>query len=413
MPKVVILNDASVARGGATGLALLQARLLRARGLAVVFASADRGAGAAALRDIGVEVHLAGAQPLTEAAPHVAATRGLYNPAVARMLARVIAAHDGPDTVYHVHSWSKALTPAVFAALRPVAPRVFIHAHDFFLACPNGGFMDYQAMRPCARRGLSAACLTTQCDKRSFAQKLWRSARQAILHRSLPRRAPWGGIVLIHPAMAPRLVAQGYPAERLRVLRNPAEALSPRRIPAETNRGFLFIGRIEAEKGIEELIAAAQAAGVALTVVGEGPLRGPLSRAHPQLRFTGWLDRAGMLAEAQQARAVVMPSRYPEPFGLVAAEAVLSGLPVILSEPALLAPEIAAQGLGWACDTRDPAAFAALLRQVADLPPAALRQVSEAGFGARAGLCLTTDAWCDGLLELYAGVTGSLAAGPG
>ncbi|WP_444430903.1 hypothetical protein ACTTAM_08565 [Rhodobacter capsulatus] len=45
MPKVVILNDASVARGGATGLALLQARLLRARGLAVVFASADRGAG--------------------------------------------------------------------------------------------------------------------------------------------------------------------------------------------------------------------------------------------------------------------------------------------------------------------------------------------------------------------------------
>ncbi|WP_444430905.1 glycosyltransferase [Rhodobacter capsulatus] len=146
---------------------------------------------------------------------------------------------------------------------------------------------------------------------------------------------------------------------------------------------------------------------------GRGPLRAPLSRAHPQLRFTGWLDRAGMLAEAQQARAVVMPSRYPEPFGLVAAEAVLSGLPVILSEPALLAPEIAAQGLGWACDTRDPAAFAALLRLVADLPPAALRQVSEAGFGARAGLCLTTDAWCDGLLELYAGVTGSLAAGPG
>lgn len=405
MTKVIIVNDASIARGGATGLSLLQARLLRARGVEVVFAAADQGGGAEELRALGIEVHAAGAEALTKAPPLVAATRGLFNPAVKQMLERVIAAHDGPDTVYHVHSWSKTLTPAAFAALQPVAPRCFLHAHDFFLACPNGGFMDYQAMQPCDRRGLSASCLLTQCDKRSYAQKLWRCTRQAILHRTLPRDAPWGGILLIHPAMAPRFVAQGYPASRITAVRNPAEALSPTRIPAEMNAGFLFIGRVEAEKGIEDLIAAAESAGVALTVVGEGPLREPLALAHPQVRFTGWLDRAGMLAEAQGARAVVMPSRYPEPFGLVAAEASLSGLPVIVSETALLGPEIAAQGLGWSCDTRDPARFAALLRSVAALAAPDLRRISETGFSAAAGLSLTPEAWIARLLDLYAGVT--------
>ena len=39
--RVVIINDDSVARGGATALALLEAELLRARGVETVYATGD------------------------------------------------------------------------------------------------------------------------------------------------------------------------------------------------------------------------------------------------------------------------------------------------------------------------------------------------------------------------------------
>ncbi len=399
--KIVVVNDASLARGGATGLSLLQAKLLHERGLEVVFVAADRG-GNEELELSGIRSYCAGNDPLTKAPKHVAMTRGLYNPNVSALLRSVIAKEDGPDTVYHVHSWSKTLTPAVFSALQSVASRVFIHAHDFFLACPNGGFMDYKAMQPCHRDALSMSCLSTNCDKRSYAQKGWRVARQLVLQRALPRHAPWAGILMIHPAMADRLEAYGYPRESLVPLRNPAVALASERITAEANGGYLFIGRVEPEKGVEELITAAGATGVALTAIGDGPLREELMARYPEVTFPGWLTRDEMLQHARRARALIMPSRYPEPFGLVAAEASLAGLPVIVSKGALLGPEIADRKLGWMVDTRDPDLFAALLSEVAALPEEEIRAISLRAFSGEAGLCLSPEAWIDAQLGLYA-----------
>lgn len=402
--RVVIVNDASTARGGATGLALMQARLMRGRGLDVTYFAADTEPNAE-LAALGVTLINAGAEPLMKSTAMVAATRGLYNRDVRRLMSALIAQQDSAETVYHVHSWSKALSVSLFSALAPVAPRVFIHGHDFFLACPNGGFMDYRAMEPCTRTPLSRACLTTNCDKRSLAQKGWRVARSALLTRTLPKAAPWGGVMMIHPLMRRYFERAGYPAGLLSALRNPATALTGQRVRAESNTGLLFIGRIEAEKGIEDLIAAAEAAAMPLTVIGEGPLQAPLAAAHPKVRFTGWRERAAIAAEANQARALVMPSRYPEPFGLVAAEAALSGLPAVVSRPALLSAEIEAGGLGWACDTRDAAEFAALLGEIAAMPAADMEAMSRRARAGGTALCTTPEAWIDAILAAYAAAT--------
>lgn len=409
-PRIVIVNDASVARGGATGLALLQARLLRARGFEVTYVAGDRG-GNPDLPGLGIEVITAGAEALMAAPPLTAATRGLYNRAARDLLARLIETRDTPETVYHVHGFSKVLSPSIFAALRRVAPRVFLHAHDFFLACPNGAFMDYQAMQPCERVPLSAGCLATGCDKRNHAQKLWRVARQAVLHRTLPRDAPWGGIVMIHPAMGRYLEKAGYPPALLHSLRNPATAFRAERVRAEENREILFIGRVEAEKGIEELLAAAAAARVPLRVIGDGPLRESLAARHPEVGFAGWMERPQIAREIAGARALVMPSRYPEPFGLVAAEAALSGLPVLLSRTAFLGPEMERAGLGMTCDTRDPGAFAAALRRIAELPAEEIAGMSRRGAAGAAGLCTGPDDWIEAQIRLWRGAIAGAPAG--
>ena len=401
--KVVIINDASVARGGATGLSLMQAKLLRERGLDVIFFAADKLENED-LTAAGVRHVNAGASPLMKSHPIKAATRGMYNAAVRDRLADLVSEVDTPQTVYHVHSWSKTLTTSVFAALRPVFNRTFVHAHDFFLACPNGGFMDYQAMKPCDRKPLGFDCLSTNCDKRSYAQKLWRVGRQNVLRRVLPSSSPLAGVFMIHPEMARYLKKAGFCDQQLITLRNPATAFSDTRVHAEANNRFIFVGRVEAEKGVEELVLSAKRTGVALTVVGDGPLRENLAKAYPEVQFTGWKDRSEIQGLIGSARALVMPSRYPEPFGLVVVEAALSGVPIILSETAFLSREVESAGLGYACNTGDPNQFDNILRRMQSATKDTVKNMSERGFGGEDALCTTPDDWVAQQIKHYGAV---------
>lgn len=408
LSRVVVLNDASVARGGATGLALAAIRGLRGRGVPVTLITGDAGADPA-LAALGVDVVAAGDQRLAERRGGWAAGRGLYHPAARRLVGRWIAAHDTPRTVYHVHGWAQILSPSIFAALRPVARRTILHAHDFFLACPNGAFMDFRRHTACERVPLGASCLATHCDKRSYAHKLWRVGRQAVLRRALAR-PPWAAILMIHERMAPYLERAGHPPARLRTLRNPAAPLAGGRIRAEDNQTFFYVGRVAREKGVEDALAAAARARVPLEVIGDGPLRALLQRRYPATPFHGWCPPPVLAQRLARARAVLMPTHYPEPFGLVAAEAALSGLPVVVSASALLADELVAHGIGWACAPRDVDALAGALAALRDMPRDALRRRSEAGRAAGPSLAMPAARWLDELLAIYAAAVTSAGA---
>jgi len=155
------------------------------------------------------------------------------------------------------------------------------------------------------------------------------------------------------------------------------------------------------EKGIEEAALAAKRAGVRLRILGDGPDRSALEARHPHVEVLGWSSRETIRSVIRDARALLMPSRYPEPFGLVAAEASRSGLPVILSMNSLLSTEFVQAGLGFACDTRDIESFAATIRHVADMPAENVRAMSERAFSGTVPIATTPSTWRDRLLELY------------
>lgn len=401
--RLVVINDASTARGGATGLALLSAKLMRARGLPVTLFCGDTGDNPALAED-GIEVVAAGGARLLEQSAAKSMATGLWNAGARAALAEHIARTDTPRTVYHLHGWAQILSPSIFAALRPVAARVLVHAHDFFLACPNGTFYDYRHDAQCRRRPLSLDCLATNCDKRSYPHKLWRAARGGALRRSFDQRLPWGGIVLLHPDMAGIMAPSGLDPARMVSARNPASAYSETRVPVERNGRLFFIGRIEPYKGVREILEAARAAGMPVTVVGDGPQRAELEAAHPEARFTGWRSREEIGELVQEARGVAMATHHAEPFGLVAAEALQSGLPVVLPESSMLARELTEKRLGFTCDMQRPETLAKAIARLRDLPAAEIEAMSRRAMAPENALASSPEAWAVRLLELYGGL---------
>jgi glycosyltransferase involved in cell wall biosynthesis len=84
---------------------------------------------------------------------------------------------------------------------------------------------------------------------------------------------------------------------------------------------------------------------------GEGSALRELAEQLPEVAFDGWQPRSGIAGLIKSARMLVVPSQYPEPFGLVIMESLASGIPMILPHSALLKAEVTDQEIGMACDT--------------------------------------------------------------
>lgn len=415
--RIVIINDASVARGGATGLALLSAKLFRARGLSVTYITGDGGPGDAH-RDLdGVDViAFARGHILTEARSK-AMIRGLYDFGVHRDLGAWIVKNDTPRTIYHLHGWSKSLSPSVLHALSSVGARTVVHAHDFFLTCPTGGYFNYGAQTPCELKPLGVKCLTTHCDRRSYVHKVWRSARLGAL-AATGARLKAARYLAVHPNMTPLLVKGGLPADRVFGFRNPSTAWRSDRVPAEANQMFLFVGRLERDKGVLFLAEACRRAEVPLTLVGDGELNDDLARDYPEVVRLGRKTPAELSEIVRDARALVLLSTGREPYGLVYFEAGMSGLPLVSTQFAMAAEELGAEEIALIVNPFDVDEIAATLRRLASDDALAAR-MSATAFSKSAALTYTPDAWIDALLKHYdetlaqAGGAGVASRSPG
>jgi glycosyltransferase involved in cell wall biosynthesis len=134
---------------------------------------------------------------------------------------------------------------------------------------------------------------------------------------------------------------------------------------------FLFIGRLNEDKGVRIAIDVARAVERRITIVGQGDGEYWL-KGNDHVRYlppVGVEVRKRLLSEA---RAVFVPTRYVEPFGGVNIEAQLSGTPVITTDWGVF-PETVIHGLtGWRCRTFEQFVWAA--RHIAELGQSACRE---------------------------------------
>lgn len=97
--------------------------------------------------------------------------------------------------------------------------------------------------------------------------------------------------------------------------------------PGTAEDWFLMVGELVSHKRIHVALAAAERAGVAVKVVGEGPELGRWRAAYPRAEFLGRVDDPTLASLYARARALIVPNL--EEFGITAVEAMAAGRPVV------------------------------------------------------------------------------------
>jgi len=276
-----------------------------------------------------------------------------------------------------VHVAGPALVPIFlgFLARKPIV----VEHHGFQTICPNGQLLIEPAGIPCPGHfmaGRHDECLRCNSGQGWFAsRKLWllTFVRRFLCRRVSSNITPtaWlGGLLQL-----PRIVVIPHGLENIALV--PATITKTSQLPVVT-----FQGRLVTTKGVEILFEAARILcehnqAFELLVIGDGPERASLERMAHEAPLAGRVRFAGRLAGAQlgaalaESTVVVVPSLGGEVFGLVVAENMLRGLPVITSDLGAFLEVVGEGGLTFR--TGDAAALARELTRILEDPALAAR----------------------------------------
>ncbi len=129
----------------------------------------------------------------------------------------------------------------------------------------------------------------------------------------------------------------------------------PQAPPLRGTRNVLYVGRLEAVKGVDMLLhamalAAKRMQDLSLTIIGDGEDRERLEELTHTLglenhvRFLGPLDAVKITLHQAEAQVVVIPSVWPENLPTVAIEALAAGRPIVASNVGGI-PELVVDGV--------------------------------------------------------------------
>lgn len=286
-------------------------------------------------------------------------------------------ATEQPDVV-HVHNTFPLISPSLYWAAAKAGVPVVQTLHNYRLLCP-------QAML------LRAGSVCEDC----VGKLPWRAATRSCYRDSMAQSAVLGGMLTLHRGLGTyrkqisryialtefgrqKFIDGGLPAERIRVKPNFVE--SPPVQATAKRDGFLFVGRLSAEKGVDVLAEAmASEPELRCEVIGVGPEQDSLALL-PGVDLGGWQQGDFILTRMQAARALVMPSICYEGFPRTLAEAFAAGLPVIASRLGAMATSIEDGRTGLLFEPGNAADLAAKLHWAQANPEA----MAEMGCAARA-----------------------------
>ena len=263
-----------------------------------------------------------------------------------------VIADFNPDIV-HVHNFFPLLTPSVFGACKEMDVPVVHTLHNYRLICPSATLF------------VNGVCNEESIEKNAYAMVKYKAYQNSFIGTFLLARAIekykkkqlWSKKVdqFIAPSQSVKstYIKAGFLSEKITVKPNFIQSKSIIPIPQQqdreqdqsTNEEYaIFLGRLVEEKGICMLLNSWRETDIKLRIYGGGPLEQLCKDAQrSNIIYYGEVTREEALQALKQAKFLIMPTQWHEPFGLVVIEALSLGIPVIATKMGAL-PEIISHG---------------------------------------------------------------------
>lgn len=354
-----------------------------------------------AQNDLPIEVTLVTMTPAGEMDDSALTYRVVRRPSLARLFTLIRKSEV-------IHIAGPCIVPLALSWLLG-KPAVVEH-HGFQAICPNGQLLYQPTCSPCPDNFMAGRHL--ECLRCNSAEGWLSSLRLwllTLLRRDLSKRARANIVPTNYLSGTLRLprtreIPHGLPhAPKIRPSRG-RDVVHDRGGAEAQHNGedlatFLFVGRLVSAKGAAALLHAAarlQTMGLVFRVnfIGDGPERAALEAQARASGLGGTVVFSGAMSEKDlehawaNSIALVMPSLAGEVFGLVIAEAMLRGKPVIVPSNGALA-EVAGDG-GFTFPLGDYGGLADAMRECMERPEDAAargatgRRRAEKLFGATA-----------------------------
>jgi glycosyltransferase involved in cell wall biosynthesis len=372
--RVLMVNKFCFGRGGAEHYMFRLADLLERRGAETLYFATRHPEN----RPCAQERYFPSDSDFENPAPGLGrvrlAGRAVYSLEARRQMASLL--DDEPVDLAHLHNIYHHLSPSILEPLRRRGIPVVMTVHDYKLVCPVYLLLsDGEICERCVGGHFSNA-VRHRCNRGSLPGSAL-VATETWLHRRL-RLYQRGVNLFVAPSgfIRDKLVAGGYPAERISVVPNfvDVETIRPSFDPGAS---FVYVGRLVREKGVDVLIEAAAGTGLRVEIVGDGPLRADLEAqaraAGVEIVFHGYQQPPDAAAIVARSLAVVLPARWHENGPLAVIEAMAAGKPVISSRTGGL-PELIVDGdTGLLAPPNDAIALRSAMLRLAESPEEAER----------------------------------------
>lgn len=271
-----------------------------------------------------------------------AIAKGIYSISTKKELLDVLAL-EHPEVV-HAHNLYPFISPSVLVACKESNVPVVMRCPNYRLVCPIGNHMRNDIVCELCSNGKEYWCVLKNCRGNIFESAGY--AFRSAVARKL--RLYQKNVTLYVPPsefVKRKLVNAGFSRDRIIVLPNmvptPNSDVNP-----YNGKYVAYVGRISPEKGVETLLEVAELLpNLSFKFAGDGSRMCLILKNLPKnAKFVGQLKDPELALFYEKARFLVMPSVWFEAFGLVVAEAMSYGLPVIASRIGAL-PELIEDGV--------------------------------------------------------------------
>lgn len=237
--------------------------------------------------------------------------------------------------VMHVHNTLPLISPSVYKAGKECNVKVIQTIHNFRLLCPAATFTrNGDICEDCVNMGLRCA-IKNSCYRNSKVQTL--ICTLMLKFNRFIKSYDYVDKYIVLSEFNKNKMSKLINKEKMVVKPNFVENNNCRIVPASERKYFMFLGRLDKLKGINDLVKCwKEIDDEKLLIVGKGPEEENIRRFIDEnnianVELAGFKEKDEVMKLLSKAKALIVPSKCYEGFPMTIVEAMSVGTPLITS----------------------------------------------------------------------------------